>query len=75
MPADCRRVFIGGLATDYCVKATVRDALAAGFDAVLLRDAVRAVNVAEDDGARAVADMLAAGARETTLDQLERRVP
>ncbi|MDY0046797.1 MAG: nicotinamidase [Thauera propionica] len=71
----CRRVFIGGLATDYCVKATVRDALAAGFDAVLLRDAVRAVNVAEDDGARAVADMLAAGARETTLDQLERRVP
>jgi len=71
----CRRVFIGGLATEYCVKATVCDALAAGFDAVLLRDAVRAVNVAAGDGDRAVADMLAAGARETTLDQLERRVP
>ncbi|MDI3491871.1 MAG: hypothetical protein PWP11_3148 [Thauera sp.] len=58
-------------------KATTPEADAySGFQRTGLADlAVRAVNVAEDDGARAVADMLAAGARETTLDQLERRVP
>ena len=38
-----RRLFIGGLATDYCVRWTVQDALALGLDAVVVRDAVRAV--------------------------------
>ena len=56
------RVFVGGLATDYCVRATVLDALEAGFAVILLEDAVRAVEVTPGDGARAVAEMTAAGA-------------
>jgi len=58
----CRRLFIGGLATDYCVQATALDALREGFQVVVLRDAVRAVELAAGDGARAVASMNAAGA-------------
>lgn len=39
-----RRLFIGGLATDYCVLNTANDALDHGYDVVLLEDAVRAIN-------------------------------
>jgi nicotinamidase/pyrazinamidase len=58
-----RRLWIGGLATDYCVRATVLDARAAGFDAIVLTDAVRAVDVKPGDGARALDEMRRAGAR------------
>jgi nicotinamidase/pyrazinamidase len=58
-----RRVVVCGLATDYCVKHTVLDALQLGFPAVLLEDAVRAVDIEPGDGARAIAEMIAAGAR------------
>jgi len=57
-----RRLFIGGLATDYCVRATVLDARREGFEVVLLRDAVRAVDVTPGDGDRALAAMQAEGA-------------
>jgi nicotinamidase/pyrazinamidase len=66
----CWRLFIGGLATDYCVLQTVLDALAEGFEVLLLRDAVRAVDVAPGDGARAEQAMIAAGARAIDLDAL-----
>ncbi|HSC00221.1 MAG TPA: isochorismatase family protein [Burkholderiaceae bacterium] len=55
-----RRLFIGGLATDYCVSASVLDALALGYRVVVLRDAVAAVDAA--DGAAALQRMQAAGA-------------
>jgi nicotinamidase/pyrazinamidase len=61
------RVFVGGLATDYCVKETVLDALRHGFKAVLLEDAVRGVNLRPDDAERAVAEMMRAGASTTNL--------
>jgi nicotinamidase/pyrazinamidase len=55
-------VWVGGLATDYCVKHTVLDALREGFEVKALADAMRAVNVNSDDGAKAVAEMRSAGA-------------
>lgn len=66
-----QRLFVGGLATDYCVRETVCDALAAGFAVVLLRDAVRAVEVQPGDGARAEQAMRAAGATSATLQTLD----
>lgn len=57
-----RRVFVGGLATDYCVLNTVLDALKQGFEVVLLEDAMRAVDVQAGDGDKAIAQMRAAGA-------------
>ncbi|MBE3574477.1 MAG: nicotinamidase [Firmicutes bacterium] len=57
------RVFVGGLATDYCVQATVLDACKEGFTVLVLTDAVRAVNVQPTDGTAALAAMQAAGAR------------
>ncbi|MBZ0169083.1 Pyrazinamidase/nicotinamidase (PZAase) (Nicotine deamidase) (NAMase) [Candidatus Methylomirabilis lanthanidiphila] len=56
------RVFVGGLATDYCVLCTVEDGLKAGYAVILLQDAIRAVNVKPDDGARAEAEMIRRGA-------------
>lgn len=60
--AAIRRLFVGGLATDYCVLQSALDALRLGYEVVLLRDAVRAVEVQPGDGERAVAAMLGAGA-------------
>ena len=60
--AGVRRVVIGGLATDYCVRATALDALAAGFAVVVLAAAVRAVDVRPGDGARALAELRGRGA-------------
>ncbi|MFH0750292.1 MAG: isochorismatase family protein [Chloroflexota bacterium] len=57
-----RRVVVGGLATDYCVKATVLDALALGYETGVLVDAIRPVDLAAGDGARALAEMERAGA-------------
>jgi nicotinamidase/pyrazinamidase len=61
--AGVTRLVVGGLATDYCVLQTVLDACAAGFEVVVLRDAIAAVDVQPGDGERAMARMQAAGAR------------
>lgn len=57
-----RRLWIGGLATDYCVLGTVLDARQAGFDVLVIEDAIRPVEVKPGDGARAIAQMREAGA-------------
>jgi len=61
--AGIGRLFIGGLATDYCVGSTVLDALNGGFEVVLLTDVIQAVNVQPGDGERAVEEMISKGAR------------
>jgi nicotinamidase/pyrazinamidase len=60
--AGVTTLVVGGLATDYCVKASVLDALKQGFAVQLLRPAVRAVELQPGDGERAVAEMVEAGA-------------
>lgn len=58
-----RRLFVAGLATDYCVRASVLDARREGFEVVVLEDAIGAVNVQPGDGERALAEMREAGAQ------------
>jgi nicotinamidase/pyrazinamidase len=67
---NCVRVFVGGLATDYCVKETVLDAIANGLAAVVLEDAIRAVDVQPGDGTRALAEMVARGAMVARLENI-----
>ena len=56
------RVTVVGLATDYCVLATVLDALALGFSTTVLPQAIAAVDLQPGDGERALAAMADAGA-------------
>ncbi len=56
------RVFVGGLATDYCVKNTVLDALEAGFETVLVEDACRGIDIPPGTVVESVAEMRQAGA-------------
>jgi nicotinamidase/pyrazinamidase len=58
---DVDTVHVGGLALDYCVKATALDAKRAGFDVIVHLDATRPVEVEPGDGERAVAELRAAG--------------
>jgi nicotinamidase/pyrazinamidase len=55
-------VVVAGLATDYCVRATVLDALDQGLSVFLLKDGIRPVNVNPDDGDKALEEMRDAGA-------------
>ncbi len=68
--AGVQRIYIGGLATDYCVKATVLDALKEGFAATVLIDASRGVNLQPHDAEDALQEMVAAGAAMAVLPQL-----
>ena len=68
--AGVRRLFIGGLATDYCVLNTVRDAMSLGYPTILLLDGIRAVNVHPNDGREAEEEMLRLGAVPVRVEQL-----
>jgi nicotinamidase/pyrazinamidase len=57
-----------GLATDYCVKFTVLDALGLGFGVTVIEDGCRAVELQPGDGARAIDEMRSAGALVTTSE-------
>ena len=55
-------LFITGIATDYCVKATVLDSLRLGFKTTILFDACKAVNINPGDGSAAIEEMIKRGA-------------
>jgi nicotinamidase/pyrazinamidase len=57
------KAVVCGLATDYCVKATVLDGVREGLQVTLLEDAVRSVDLEPGDGAKALAEIAAAGCR------------
>jgi nicotinamidase/pyrazinamidase len=64
------RLFVTGLATDYCVKNSVLDALGLGFDVTVVEDAVRGVDVQPGDSERALEQMEHAGAHVATSSEL-----
>lgn len=66
------RIFIGGLATDYCVLNTVLDALKSGYEVYVLTDAISAVNVKPDDGKNALKNMKENGAKLTKTEFMEK---
>jgi nicotinamidase/pyrazinamidase len=69
-----KRLLIGGLATDYCVRETVLDGLRNGFEVLLLQDASKGVDVKPGDSGRAVEEMVSKGAKAIDLkDVTDRR--
>jgi nicotinamidase/pyrazinamidase len=67
---EIRRVWIGGLATDYCVKATAVDACTHGFTSFVLTDAVRGIDAEPGDAKKALKEMEEAGARLTGTENV-----
>ena len=68
--AGINRVLIGGLATDYCVLNTVKDAVKHGYKVLFLQDAIAAVNVQPEDGEKAMEEMTSLGATPITLEMI-----
>jgi nicotinamidase/pyrazinamidase len=62
-------VTVAGLATDYCVLHTARDALRAGLEVTVDTSAVRPVDVAPGDGERALSELAGLGARVADLSR------
>lgn len=64
------QLYVGGLATDYCVKESVLAALSYGFKVIILEDAIAGVNVNPGDSLRALAQMQSAGASLCQVNEL-----
>lgn len=65
-----RRLLVGGLATDYCVRNTVLDACRFGFEMHLLIDAIRGIDAQAGASEKAIEEMKQAGAIPITLASL-----
>ncbi len=65
-----RRLLVGGLATDYCVKETVLDGLKYGFEVLHLDDASKGVNVNPGDSESALQEMVAKGAKRIRFQDI-----
>jgi len=65
-----KEIYVAGLATDYCVKNTVLDGEAKGFETYVIADCVKGVNLKRTDSANALRTMLSRGARQTTSGRL-----
>ncbi len=67
-----KRIFVCGLATDYCVKFTALDGVKNGFDVVLLEDACRGVDIPEGSAKAAIEEMKQAGVVVSSTGELNR---
>lgn len=65
-----QRIFVGGVATEYCVHETVKDALQLGYSVTVLQDATQAINRKPHDGIKAIDDMIVHGATLTQFQEL-----
>ncbi len=68
---EINELFVGGLAADYCVKATVMESLKHGFGTYLLVDATKGVNVEPGDTKKAIAEMFESGAAGIDLERFQ----
>ena len=66
------QLYVAGLATDYCVKNSVLDAVRQGFDVTVVEDAVRGVDLTPGDSERALDEMEAAGAKVASAEEVRR---
>ena len=69
---NIKELYIGGLATDYCVKHSVLDALKSGFKVYLLTDAVKGVNINPADSKEALMEMMSNGASMAIFEELSK---
>ena len=67
---EVEQVYVCGLATDYCVRASTIDACREGFRVTVVEDAIRGVEVSPGDSERALDDMRAAGAKVARSDEV-----
>ena len=65
-----KRIFVCGVATDYCVKNTVLGGLNLGYQTFVLEDAIKGVNVKPDDSKKAIDTMLKNGAVFITKEDI-----
>jgi nicotinamidase/pyrazinamidase len=68
---DVQRIYICGLATDYCVLCTTLEALRNGLHITVLTDAVAGVDIVPGESACAIEDMVKAGAQLSTVGELQ----
>ncbi len=66
-----KRVFVGGVATDYCVKNTVLGALNLGYQVFVLEDAIKGVDVNPGDSGKALETMLSKGASLIRFEEIK----
>jgi nicotinamidase/pyrazinamidase len=71
---DVRHLYVGGLATDYCVRSSVLDARKAGLEVTVLTDAIAGVEISDGDSEKALQEMGRAGARFCTTDEAIRQI-
>jgi nicotinamidase/pyrazinamidase len=69
-----RHLYVGGLATDYCVRSSVLDARKAGLEVTVLVDAIAGVDIITGDSARALEDMARAGVTFCTAGEAVARI-
>ena len=67
------RLLVCGLATDYCVRQSSLDALAAGYGVTVLLDAVKGVDLTPGDSERALQEIVAAGGACAEIDEIAER--
>jgi nicotinamidase/pyrazinamidase len=68
-----RRLYVGGLATDYCIRSSVLDALSAGYEVTVLVDTIAGVDINPGDSEKAMKEMRLAGASFCTAGEVLRQ--
>lgn len=70
-----KHIVLAGLATDYCVKYSVLDAIQLGFDTFVVTEGCRGVNLKKNDSENAIRFMKEAGANLVTIEEVEKTLP